>query len=62
MGNEPNVPYTCSPQGELNGAPGIYVADGAVFPRLPAKNFSFAVMANAMRTAEWAAESLKESA
>ncbi|MFH2042436.1 MAG: GMC oxidoreductase [Acidobacteriota bacterium] len=62
MRNRPGEPYACSPQGELNGMPGVYVADGAAFPRLPAKNFSFAVMANAMRTAEWAAESLKETA
>ena len=45
--------YTCSKNGELFGEPGVFVADGSVFPVLPAKNVSFAVMANAMRTADY---------
>ena len=31
--------------------PRVYVADGACFPRLPAKNLTFTIMANAMRIA-----------
>lgn len=35
--------------GELAGAPGLYVVDGAVLSRLPAKNPTFTIMANADR-------------
>jgi choline dehydrogenase-like flavoprotein len=52
-------PYTCSRFGQLAGEPDVYVADGSSFPVLPAKNCSFAVMANAMRIADLAAERLK---
>jgi choline dehydrogenase-like flavoprotein len=45
-------PYTCSPTGLLWGTSNVYVADGAGFPRLPAKNHSFTLMANAMRIAK----------
>ena len=43
--------YQLYPDGRLHGARRIYVADGACFPRLPAKNLTFTIMANAMRIA-----------
>jgi choline dehydrogenase-like flavoprotein len=60
MGKDPDGPYMCETNGELWGEPGVFVVDGSVFPVLPAKNFSFAVMANAMRIACNVACSLKE--
>ena len=53
MVSKPNRPYTCSPNGELFGEPGVFVADASVLPVLPAKNCSYFVMANAMRTADF---------
>lgn len=53
MVSKPNRSYTCSPNGELYGEPGVFVADASVLPVLPAKNCSFFVMANAMRTADY---------
>ena len=52
MSDSPDSPYGSTVEGELSGDPGVFVADAAGFPRLPAKNFSFAVMANAMRIAD----------
>ncbi len=40
-----------TPEGELSGAPGIYLADAATFPRIPAKHHTFTIMANADRIA-----------
>ena len=39
----------------------VYVADGSVFPRLPAKNSSFMMMANAMRVANHLAEGVRSN-
>ncbi len=50
--------YQCDPAGLLAGSRHVYVGDSAAFTRLPAKNMSFAMMANAMRVAERAAEAL----
>ena len=36
----------------LRGLPGAWIADGACFPTLPAKNLTFTLMANATRIAE----------
>jgi choline dehydrogenase-like flavoprotein len=41
--------YECDRAGKLNNSSGIYIVDGACFPDLPAKNYSFSIMANAMR-------------
>lgn len=41
--------YECYPSGKLHGTNNIYVVDSAGFTRLPAKNMSFGMMANAMR-------------
>jgi choline dehydrogenase-like flavoprotein len=43
--------YELYPDGRLYGTRNVYVADGACFPRLPAKNLTFTIMANAMRIA-----------
>lgn len=40
-----------SPQGEVKGCPGLYVADGSVLPDLPAKHCTLTIMANADRIA-----------
>lgn len=53
-------PYQCDPEGRLAGTRGVFVADSASFPRLPAKNMSFGMMANAMRIADAAVRRLKE--
>ncbi len=52
MVSNPNRAYTCSPNGELFGEPGVFVVDASVLPVLPAKNCSYFVMANAMRIAD----------
>lgn len=49
MRAEPRGPYECSPDGRLGGMGDVYVVDGAILPRLAAKNHSFLLMANAMR-------------
>jgi choline dehydrogenase-like flavoprotein len=43
--------YQLFPDGRLHGTRNVYVADGACFPRLPAKNLTFTIMANAIRIA-----------
>jgi len=43
--------YELYPDGRLHGSQNIYVVDGACFPRLPAKNLTLTIMANAMRIA-----------
>jgi choline dehydrogenase-like flavoprotein len=43
--------YELYPDGRLHGSQKIYVVDGACFPRLPAKNLTLTIMANAMRIA-----------
>jgi len=50
--------YTTDPTGRLSRARFVYVADAAVFPLLSAKNHTFTVMANAMRTARHVVSSL----
>jgi choline dehydrogenase-like flavoprotein len=43
---------TCDANGRLRGLRGAWIADGAAFPTLPAKNLTFTLMANATRMAE----------
>lgn len=45
-------PWTATPQGKLRGFQNLWIADGATFPALPAKNLTFTLMANASRIAE----------
>jgi choline dehydrogenase-like flavoprotein len=47
-----DAPHTTTPTGQLRGFANLYVADGAAFPSLPAKNLTFTLMANAARVAE----------
>jgi choline dehydrogenase-like flavoprotein len=44
-------PYQTDSRGRLYGARRVYVSDGACFSKLPAKNLTFTIMANAMRIA-----------
>lgn len=40
------------PDGQLHGTSRVYVADASAFPRLPAKNLTYTIMANALRITE----------
>ncbi len=59
MRQVPSEPWECDRYGKLNGWNHVFVADGACFPRLPAKNLSLTIMANAMRVAEHVEGSLE---
>jgi choline dehydrogenase-like flavoprotein len=59
MRTRPKEEYTCDQKGELYGEPDVFVVDGSVFPALSAKNFSLALMANAMRIADFIVERLR---
>ena len=39
------------PDGRLQGTARVFVTDGSAFPRLPAKNLTYTIMANALRIA-----------
>ncbi len=43
--------YETHSDGRLSGTARVYVVDGSVFPKLPAKNLTFTIMANALRVA-----------
>jgi hypothetical protein len=58
MVKSPKKRYKCNRFGELFAEPNVYAVDGSVFPRLSAKNHAFAVMANAMRIADYIAKTL----
>jgi choline dehydrogenase-like flavoprotein len=45
-------PLSCDASGRLRAVRGVWIADGACFPTLPAKNLTFTLMANATRMAE----------
>jgi choline dehydrogenase-like flavoprotein len=45
-------PHTVSPDCRSHDFPNLYIADGASYPFLPAKNITFTLMANAARVAE----------
>lgn len=49
MKSENVGPYETGMDGRLGSSENIHVADGAVFPVLPAKNLSLTIMANALR-------------
>jgi choline dehydrogenase-like flavoprotein len=51
MRKQPVEKYETHFNGRLHAMKNVFVADGAVFPVLPAKNLSFTIMANAMRVA-----------
>lgn len=62
MVSQPHHAYTCGTNGQLFGEPGVFVADASVLTVLPAKNCSYFVMANAMRTADDLSSELREDA
>lgn len=45
-------PHTVSPDGRSHDFGNLYIADGASYPFLPAKNITFTLMANAARVAD----------
>ena len=51
MRANPQRPYETDRNGLLFGKRHVYIGDSASFPRLPAKNLTFTIMANAMRIA-----------
>ncbi len=53
--------YQCDVTGRLHGTTNVFVADSASFSDLPAKNMSFAMMANAMRIAHGVAAQVKRT-
>ena len=52
MREETASDYESSTTGELHKEKGVYIADGAQFSHIAAKNLSFTLMANAMRIAD----------
>jgi choline dehydrogenase-like flavoprotein len=52
MRERPARKYETDPLGRLAGHRRVHVGDSATFPRLPAKNLTFTIMANAMRIGE----------
>ena len=59
MNANPQTPYQCDAMGQLYGEPNVFVVDGAIFPALPAKNYSFTMMANAMRISHHIAATIR---
>ena len=53
-------PMTTKPDGELRGAPGLYLADGSSIPYLSAKHPTFTIMANADRIAKHLVRKMQE--
>jgi choline dehydrogenase-like flavoprotein len=51
MRANPQRPYETNRNGLLFGSRNVYVGDSASFPRLPAKNLTLTIMANALRIA-----------
>ena len=52
MNENPSNKFSTHPNGLLNSSRHVYIGDSANFPELPAKNLTFTIMANAMRTKE----------
>jgi|Deesub1362A_J573_1020465.scaffolds.fasta_scaffold00670_23 hypothetical protein len=61
MVENPVKDYQCNKFGELYKEPNVYVVDGSLFSYIPAKNFSFTLMANAMRIADHISGMLKSN-
>lgn len=53
-------PLTTRADGSLRDIDGVYIADGSVFPNLPAKGLTFTCMANANRVGEMVAAKCKD--
>ncbi len=58
MVKNPENDYQCDEFGQLYGEPGVYLVDGSLFSYIPAKNFSFTLMANAMKIAEYISKTI----
>ncbi len=54
-------PLTTRPTGELRDASGVFIADGAAFPDLPAKALTLTLMAHANRVGVHVSEELKRT-
>ncbi len=52
MRERPEGRYETDREGRLAGSRRVHIADAATFPRLPAKNLTFTIMANALRIGE----------
>lgn len=52
MKDNPQGNYECDRFCELNKFKGVFIADGASFPQLPAKDHGLTLMANAMRVGD----------
>ncbi len=52
MRGKPECAYQTDASGLLFGSQRVTIADASTFPRLPAKNLTFTIMANAMRVAK----------
>jgi len=50
--SETGGPHTTTKDGRSRMFENLFIADGATFPFLPAKNITFTLMANAVRIAE----------
>ena len=51
MQANPTTPLQCHLNGELQGAPDVFVVDAAGFPFMPAQNPTMIAVANALRIA-----------
>ncbi len=60
MVENPEHEYQCNRFGELYHESDVHVVDGSLFPYLPAKNFSFTLMANAMRIADYISKNIRK--
>lgn len=58
MKEHPSTPYETDCFCRLHGAENVVIADAATFPRLPTKNHTLTIMANAMRVADKVEEEL----
>jgi hypothetical protein len=56
---EGDTPLTCDREGRLRGTRAVYLADGSVFPWLPAQGLTFNIMANADRVGTLLARTLR---
>jgi len=52
MHERSGAPYETDRDGRLGGSRRVFVADSSTFPRLPAKNLTFTIMANALRVGD----------
>ena len=56
----PEAKYETDSGGLLFGSRRVHVVDAALFPRLPSKNLTFTIMANALRIGRAVARELEQ--